>query len=136
MEQYLETPLRNEENGSGGNLLMNASNDGLVKRGREQDALLSDFKGTLTRGEYAQIRRNGQERKLKALLRGFIYLFAIALLLLMAGMSALAMFYAPSALAVGTFVSFLFGGIFEIFLVRPLYLLIIALIRRQILKRK
>ena len=107
-----------------------------MKRGREQDALLSDFKGTLTRGEYAQIRRNGQERKLKSLLRGFIYLFAIALLLLMAGMSALAMFYAPSALATGTFVSFIFGGIFEIFLVRPLYLLIIALIRRPILKRK
>lgn len=69
-------------------------------------------------------------------MRGFIFLLAIALLLLLAGISALAMFYAPTALAVGTFVSFIFGGAFEIFLVRPLYLLIIALIRKCILKKK
>ena len=52
------------------------------------------------------------------------------------GIIVAAIFFAPTALAVGSFVTFIFGGVFEIFMIRPLYLFALAAIKKCCLRRK
>lgn len=53
----------------------------------------------------------------------------MAILFLVLGLCVVGFFFASTLLAVGSIVGFFFGSLFEIFAVRPLYLLIIACIK-------
>ncbi len=67
---------------------------------------------------------------------GFFYLFVIGVLLVLLAAAVVGLFFSPTALAVASFAGFFFSAIFEIFLVRPLYLVALALIRKCLLRRK
>ncbi len=82
------------------------------------------------------MRRNINMKQGNTIHRVVVYLLIVALLFLLLGLSVVGFFYASYILAVASIAGFFFGSLFEIFAVRPLYLLLLALFRKHCRKSK